>query len=60
MTNVIVRRTVEDVCVNLVTTSSKIRALLAEGYNRSEVSKILEIRYQHVRNVELMPIKKQK
>lgn len=40
------------------TTSSKIRALLAEGKSRSEVAKILGIRYQHVRNVEITPIKK--
>lgn len=49
-----------DVVVGLTTTSSKIRSLLAEGYSRSEVAKYLDIRYQHVRNVQLMPIKKQK
>lgn len=44
----------------LTTTSSKIRKLLSLGYKRGDVAKILDIRYQHVRNVELMPIKKQK
>ena len=44
--------------LNLTTTSSKIRYLLSEGKKRGEVAKILEIRYQHVRNVELQPLKK--
>lgn len=42
------------------TKSAAIRKLLAEGKTRSEVSKLLKIRYQHVRNVEITPIKKQK
>lgn len=44
----------------LETTSSKIRYLLSVGMKRGEVAKILNIRYQHVRNVEITPIKKQK
>ena len=44
----------------LTTTSSMIRFLLADGYSRGQVAKILNIRYQHVRNVEITPIKKQK
>jgi len=40
------------------TKSAKIRALLALNLKRGEVAKLLGIRYQHVRNVELMPIKK--
>lgn len=44
----------------LTTTSSKIRYLLSEGLTRSQVSKKLNIIYQHVRNVEITPIKKQK
>lgn len=38
--------------------SAKIRALLALGKKRGEVAKLLGIRYQHVRNVELTPVKK--
>lgn len=35
----------------LDTTSDKIRALLREGYLRTEAAKYLDIRYQHVRKV---------
>jgi hypothetical protein len=35
------------------TKSDKIRALAQAGYDRTEISKILDIRYQHVRNVLL-------
>jgi hypothetical protein len=35
----------------LTTTADKIRALAQAGYDRTEISKILGIRYQHVRNV---------
>jgi hypothetical protein len=35
----------------LVTTADKIRALLLEGYRRSDVARFLEVRYQHVRGV---------
>lgn len=38
--------------------SRAIRALLSEGKTRSEVSKMLGVRYQHVRNVAITPIKK--
>lgn len=44
----------------LGTKSAAIRLLLSEGKTRSEVAKMLKIRYQHVRNVEITPIKKQK
>lgn len=37
----------------LTTTADKIRALAQAGYGRAEISKILGIRYQHVRNVML-------
>lgn len=40
------------------TTSQAIRFLNAEGKTRSEISKILNVRYQHVRNVLITPIKK--
>lgn len=40
------------------TKSDKIRQLLASGMKRGEVAKTLNIRYQHVRNVEITPIKR--
>lgn len=39
-------------------TSTKIRKLLGSGLKRAEVAKVLGVRYQHVRNVELTPLKK--
>lgn len=42
------------------TKSAAIRKLTAEGKTRSEVAKLLGIRYQHVRNVLITPIKKAK
>ena len=44
----------------LTTTSSKIRYLLSQNMTRAQVAKYLNIRYQHVRNVQITPIKKQK
>ncbi|MCC7037529.1 MAG: GIY-YIG nuclease family protein [Alphaproteobacteria bacterium] len=41
----------ENITKDLTTKSAKIRALAQAGYNRTEISKILGIRYQHVRNV---------
>ena len=38
--------------------SNKIRALLALNLKRQTVANLLGIRYQHVRNVELTPLKK--
>src|SRR4051812_22675768 len=40
--------------------SNAIRKLLSEGKTRSEVAKMLDVIYQHVRNVEITPIKKPK
>jgi len=37
--------------------ASKIRYLLSEGYSRGDVSRILDIRYQWVRNVAITPLK---
>ena len=37
------------------TKSGAIRGLTAEGKTRGEISKILNIRYQHVRNVLITP-----
>ncbi len=42
----------------LKTTSAKIRYLTAEGLTRSNISKHLGILYQHVRNVQLQPLKR--
>lgn len=42
----------------LTSTASKIRYLLSEGHSRGDVSRILSIRYQWVRNVELQPLKR--
>jgi hypothetical protein len=45
--------------VKLFTSKSQcIRYLLSKGYDRSTVAKMLNIRYQHVRNVELQITKK--
>ena len=44
----------------LPTTSARIRYLDATNLTRSQIAKKLDIRYQHVRNVLITPIKKQK
>ena len=41
----------KQIVAGLTTKSDKIRALYREGYSRSEIRRILDIRYQHVRNV---------
>lgn len=38
--------------------SAAIRHLAAEGKSRSEIAKLLNIRYQHVRNVLETPLKR--
>jgi hypothetical protein len=45
------RRSVEEVTKGLDTKSDKIRELARAGYLRTEISKLLGIRYQHVRKV---------
>ena len=47
------RQPAAEVVKNLQTTSDKIRALAKANYDRTEISKLLDIRYQHVRNVLL-------
>lgn len=42
----------------LPTKSAKIRALNAKGASRSEIANYLGIRYQHVRNVLVTPLKR--
>lgn len=48
---------VPDECV---TKSSKIRYLAASGMSRGDIAKALNIRYQHVRNVLITPVKNAK
>ena len=43
---------------SFATKSMKIRYLDSRGITRGEISKILNIRYQHVRNVLITPITK--
>lgn len=38
--------------------SAKIRFYLSKGYKRAEIANYMEIRYQHVRNVEVTLLKK--
>ena len=45
------RKSPEEITRGIKTTSDKIRALARAGYLRTEVSKLLDIRYQHVRKV---------
>jgi hypothetical protein len=47
------RLSTEEITQGLQTTSDKIRALAHASYDRTEISQILGIRYQHVRNVLL-------
>lgn len=47
------RQSAAEVVKNLRITSDKIRALAGAGYDRVEISKCLDIRDQHVRNVLL-------
>lgn len=41
------------------TTSAKIRMLNSEGFSRGDIARILDIRYQWVRNVLITPLKKE-
>jgi hypothetical protein len=45
------RQLPQKITEGLTTTSDKIRALAAAGYERTEIAAFLAIRYQHVRNV---------
>ena len=44
----------------LPTTSARIRYLTVAKWSRSEIAAKLKIRYQHVRNVQITPIKTQR
>ncbi len=39
------------------TTSAKIRYLASQGISRADIARIVDQRYQHVRNVLITPIK---
>jgi len=43
---------------SLPTKSAKIRAMFADGIKKTLIAKTLDIRYQHVRNVLITPLKK--
>ncbi len=45
------RARMEEITAGLPSKSAKIRALSASGYERADIARFLEIRYQHVRNV---------
>ena len=44
----------------ILTTSGKIRYLDSQNLTRGQISKVLNIRYQHVRNVLITPVKNPK
>jgi hypothetical protein len=50
-------KTQKDQLDKMETKSSKIRFLNSIGYSRGQIAKYLGIRYQHVRNVLITPIK---
>lgn len=49
---------VQELITAQTTISGKIRLLDSLGYTRYQTSQILGIRYQHVRNVLITPLKK--
>lgn len=49
---------VEELLKEHKTKSNVIRFLSSQGKTRSEIAKLLNIRYQHVRNVLTTPLKK--
>lgn len=53
-----VELTKEQVMETYKTKSAAIRYLLSTGKSRGYVAKFLDIRYQHVRNVDITPLKK--
>lgn len=50
--------TTEELIAKYGNKSKAIRGLYAEGYEKGDISRALDIRYQHVRNVLLNPLKK--
>lgn len=49
----------EQEVMKLTTTSARIRFLHGKGYDKADIHRLLGIRYQHVRNVLLQPLKRQ-
>lgn len=49
------RRRMSEIAAGLPTKSEKIRRLAAAGFQRAEIARFLDIRYQHVRNVLVAP-----
>lgn len=47
-----------DLLRELHTKSAAVRYLNAQGLSRAQIADVLDIRYQHVRNVLLMPLTK--
>lgn len=56
---VVFTKAIEQQMSKLESTSMKIRFLAYKGFSRSEIAKILNKRYQHIRNVLITPIKKE-
>lgn len=56
-TTIKLNKTIQKKYDDLPTKSSKIRFLDSQGFSRSEISQYMKIRYQHVRNVLITPIK---
>ena len=48
---------IDKILAELSTTSGKVRYLDSIGWPRGQISKKLDIRYQHVRNVLITPVK---
>lgn len=44
----------------LTTKSARIRYLNGIGWSRGQIAKFMDIRYQHVRNVLITPVKEQR
>jgi hypothetical protein len=43
---------------SLTSKSAKMRAMAADGFSRGAIAKALGVRYQHVRNVLIVPLKR--
>jgi hypothetical protein len=58
-TQVNIVNVVDDMVNSTNTKSHKIRWLFGNGFTKGQISQMLDIRYQHVRNVLLQPLKSQ-
>lgn len=54
------KSSMKKIVVGCETKSSKIRLLSSKGYERADISRFLDIRYQHVRNVLVQKLQKTK